>query len=170
MCHNCEEILRNWTKGKRKGLSFGFPMIWWEPRDYVTDCYFCIVNTKGVGKKNRHKISYPSTPSAIRPFSHCEELPVPVFSSFSSCADSDDDQRDHEGCNNEMVSESESFSVDTNWLSALELFSQTKLNDLVRDFELSKKAAKILASRLKKNIYLMTLQKFRISESETSLL
>ena len=103
---------------------------------------------KGVGKKNRHKISYPSIPSAIRPVPYCEELPVPVFSGFFSCAYSDDDQREHAGCNNQMVSESESFSDDTNRLSALELFSQTELNDLVCDLGLSKRAAGILTSRL----------------------
>ena len=49
-----------------------------------------------------------------------------------------------------MVSKSDSFSNETNRLSALELFSQTELDELVRDLGLSKKAAKILASRLKK--------------------
>ena len=131
-----------------------------------------MVNTKGVGKKNWHIISYPSIPSAIRPVPHCEKLPVLVFSGFYSSADIDDDQREHEGCNNKMVFESESFSDNTNRLSAPELFSQTELNDLVRDLRLSKKAEKILASRMleKHVLYLMTLQKFHIFESETSLL
>ena len=31
VCHNYEEILQDWTKGKHKGLSFGVPMIWREP-------------------------------------------------------------------------------------------------------------------------------------------
>ena len=26
LCHNCEEMLRDRTKGKRKGLPFGIPM------------------------------------------------------------------------------------------------------------------------------------------------
>jgi len=107
-------------------------MVWREPRDHVTDCYSCIVNKKGVGKKNRHKISCPSIPSAIRSVPHCEELPVPVFSVFSSCEDSDHDAGEHEGYKNEMVSESES-SDDTSRLSAPEPFRQTQLNDLVRD-------------------------------------
>ena len=47
-----------------------------------------------------------------------------------------------------MVSESESFSDDTNRLSAPELFNQTELNDLVRDLKLFKKAAEILPFRL----------------------
>ena len=134
-------MLHDWTKRKRKGLPFGVPMVWREPRDHATDCYFCMVNTKGVGKKNQHKISYASIPLAIRPVPHCEELQVPVFSDFSACENSDDDQREHENCNNEMVSESESFSDDTNRLSSPELFSQTELNDLVRDLGLSKKSA-----------------------------
>ena len=107
-----------------------------------------MVNTKGVGKKNQHKIFYPNIPSAIRPVPHCEELPVLVFGGFYLSADSDDNQREHEGCNNKMVFESESFSDDTNWISAPELFSQTELNDLVCDLGLSKKAEEILASRL----------------------
>ena len=79
VCHNCEEILRDWTKGKRKGLPFGVPMIWFEPNNHVIDCYFCMVNTTGVGKKNQHKITYPNIPSAIRPVPPAEEVPVPVF-------------------------------------------------------------------------------------------
>ena len=47
-----------------------------------------------------------------------------------------------------MVFESESFSDDTNRLSAPELFSQTELHELVCDLGLSKKAAEMLASRL----------------------
>ena len=85
-------------------------------------------NTKGVGKKNWHKISYPNIPSAIQPVPHCEKLPVPVFGGFYSSADSDDNQQENEGCNNKMVFESESFSDDTNRLSAPELFGQTEFS------------------------------------------
>ena len=119
-----------------------------------------MVNTKSVGKKNRHKISYPNIPSAIRPVPHCEELPVLVFIGFYSSADSDDNQREHEGCNNKMAFQSESFSDDTNRLSAPELFSQTELNDLVRDSGLSKKAEEILASRLQEKHLLDVSAKF----------
>ena len=153
VCHNCEEMLRDWTKGKRKGLPFGVPMVWREPKDHVTDCYFCLVNTKGVGKKNRQKISYPCIPSAIRPTPHSEELPVPVFNGFVLSEDegSEHDQQEHEGRDDglqEMVSESEASSSDTKQSSAPQQFSQPELNDLVRDLGLSKKAAEVLASRL----------------------
>ena len=33
VCHNCEEMLRDWTKGKQKGLPFGVSMVCREPRD-----------------------------------------------------------------------------------------------------------------------------------------
>ena len=57
VCHNCEEMLRDWTKVKRKGLPFGVPMVWRELKDHLNDCYFCMVNLKGIGKKNRQSTS-----------------------------------------------------------------------------------------------------------------
>ena len=82
MCHNCEETLRDWTKGKQKGLPFDMPMVWCESKEYLTGCYFCLVNTKGIGKKNRLNISYPSILSAIRPVLHSDEFSLPVFNGF----------------------------------------------------------------------------------------
>ena len=148
VCHNCEKMLRYWAKGKQKELPFGVPMVWLEPRDHVTNCYFCMVNTKGVDKKNPHKIFHPSILLPIRPVPHLKNFRSRFFSGFFSSADSNDDQREHEGCNNKMVFESESFSDDTNRLSAPELFRQTELNDLFCDLGLSKKAAEILAFTL----------------------
>ena len=74
VCHNCEEMLRDWTKRKRKILPFGVPKILREPDNHVTGCYFYMVNTTGVWKKNRHKITYPNIPSAIRSVPHSEEV------------------------------------------------------------------------------------------------
>ena len=65
VCHNCEEMFRDWKNGKRKGLPFGTCMVWRKPKEHLTDCYFCLVNTKVIGKKNRLNISYPRIPSAI---------------------------------------------------------------------------------------------------------
>lgn len=144
VCHNCEEMLRDWTKGKRKGLPFGVPMVWREPVDHHSDCYFCMVNIKGVGKKNRHNISYPNIPSAIRPIPHSEQLPIPVFKGFSSCEDEDTEQ-DQELS---KTTSADSSSSDSDISSTPQQFSQVELNDLVRDLALSKKAAEVLASRL----------------------
>ena len=83
----CEEMLRDWAKGKRKSLPFGVPMVWREPKEHLTDCYFCLVNTKDIGKKNWRNFSYPSIPSAIRPVLHSNEFPSPVFNGFLSSED-----------------------------------------------------------------------------------
>ena len=79
--HNCEEMLRDWTKEKRKGLRFG------EPKEHLTDCYFCLANKKGTGKKNWQNFSYPRIPSAIRLVLHSNEFPPPVFNGFLSSED-----------------------------------------------------------------------------------
>lgn len=47
-CKTCVEDLRRWSKGKKKKLPFGVPMVWREGKDHVTDCYFCMTNLKGL--------------------------------------------------------------------------------------------------------------------------
>ena len=54
-------------------------MVWREPKDHYSDCYFCGIKTKGINRKNRTSLTYPSLDSAIRPVPHIEELPIPVF-------------------------------------------------------------------------------------------
>ena len=153
VCHNCEEMLRDWTKGKRKGLPFGIPMTWREQQNHVSDCYFCLVNTKGIGKKSRSQIIYPNIPSAIRPIPHSNELPVPVFTCLPY---------DHEDCisqSDDAYSQTATDSKDPAFGSiepAPQQFSQLELNDLVRDLGLSKNSAEILASRLKEKGMLQT--------------
>ena len=150
VCHNCEEMLRDWTKGKRKGLPFGIPMVWREPKEHLRDCYFCMVNTKGIGEKNRQNFSYPSIPSAIRPVLHSNEFPPPVFIGFLPSKDeetgSEKERMDME--HKKTDTESEDSSSESK-KAAPQKFNQSELNDLVRDLNLSKQAAEILASRLK---------------------
>ena len=55
VCHNCEEMLCNWTKGKRKGLPFGVPMVWHEPKEHLTDCYFLFGQHKRYWKEKSAK-------------------------------------------------------------------------------------------------------------------
>ena len=62
-------------------------MVWREPKEHLTDCYFCLVNTKGIGKKNQLNISYSSIPSAIRLVLHSDEFPPLVFNGFVSSKD-----------------------------------------------------------------------------------
>ena len=124
-------------------------MTWQEPTDHTTDCYFCLVNTKFIGKKNRHKISYPSMPSAIRPTLNSDELSILVFKRVLRSEDvgSDQDQETADETQ-EILSESGDPSYETPQSLTPQQFSQPELNDLERDLGLSKNAAEVLASRI----------------------
>lgn len=141
VCKQCVEGLRMWTKGTRAKLPFGIPMIWREPKDHSSDCYFCIVKTSGYNKKNKCKIEYPSLLSAIRPVPHSAEIPVPVFNEFHSL-----EEGEYVYGADESDSNDEDFEIEDD--SVRKGFEQQELNDLVRDLGLSKKASELLASRL----------------------
>ena len=128
-------------------LKFGVPMVWREPKNHVDDCYFCLVNVKGFNKKNKQHLQYPNIHSAMRPIPHSDKVPIPIFTklpdidedqlrSSTSSTNSDDDDKEqdiaHEAWNAGRVS----------------LYSQSELNDLIRDLNLPKQSAEVLASRL----------------------
>ena len=69
------ENLRDWRNGKRKSMPFAIPMVWGKGKD-ILDCYFCMINLKGMNYKNKHHVQYPDVPSAIRPIPHSPDLPV----------------------------------------------------------------------------------------------
>ncbi|GBM68741.1 hypothetical protein AVEN_263565-1 [Araneus ventricosus] len=138
-CRTCEITLFNWLHGKRKDICV--PVIWRDPANHIDDCYFCMVPAaSGVfTKKKKRTIEYPNIPSALRPVSHGEVLPIPEpptdFSissldmshnssqaSTSACGGSKDD--DDFWCFDETSSPHKIISVE--------------LNDLVRDLDLSK--------------------------------
>jgi hypothetical protein len=54
-------------------------MVWREPKNYLDDCYYCIVNIIGINRNNRDKWSYPDLPSARRPVPHSDLVTVPPF-------------------------------------------------------------------------------------------
>ena len=134
-------MLRDWTKGKRKGLPFGIPMVWRKPKEHLTDCYFCLVNTKGIGKKDRLNISFPSFPSAIRPVLHSDEFPTPVFNGFVSfeVEETESEEKHMEMQYKRTDTESEDSSIESK-KAVPQQFNQLELNDLVRDLDLSKQA------------------------------
>ena len=72
-------------------------MVWREPQNHLSDCYFCAVKTTGLTFNTRSSVDYPSLPSAIQLVSHGDELPIPTSHGFqfnenesiSSCEDSE---------------------------------------------------------------------------------
>lgn len=144
VCKTCVESLRYWSKGERKGLPFGIPMAWGEPRNHLDDCYFCAVNVKGMNRYKKRSWLYPNVQSVKPPTLHSENLPIPVFTSLSAEYSNDVEMLDSYSQNdNNSENEFEECS------STFQGFSQGEQNDLIRDLHLSKKSAELLASRLK---------------------
>lgn len=146
ICKTCVEHLRQWTTGKRKCLKFGVPMVWREPRNHHDDCYFCLVNIKGINRNNRHKWTYPDLDSARRPVVHSEEIPVPSFSSLPELTEDDTETSTSDEVKRIQSENDSDFEAD---LATPQCFNQEELNDLIRDLNLSKESAELLASRLK---------------------
>ena len=57
-------------------------MVWRQPQNHRSDCYFCAAKTTGLTSKTRSSVDYPSLPSAIQPVPHSDELPIPTFHGF----------------------------------------------------------------------------------------
>ena len=148
VCRTCVENLRQWTKGKRKCLSFGIPMVWREPKNHVDDCYFCCVNISGFSAKTKSAISYPNLPSAMRPVLHSDDLPIPVFTALD-VEISEDECDTGDTLSGDSGDNDEDFSDALLDREAPQLFNQAELNDLVRDLDLPKESAEMLGSRLK---------------------
>ncbi|KAK2578077.1 hypothetical protein KPH14_001025 [Odynerus spinipes] len=139
-CTKCFITLLRYKKNKKYKMPFNVPMVWREPSDHATDCYFCMTNITGFNKKNKRQIVYPNVPSAIRPVLIQEDAPnLPCSSSMEYTVNDQELQED-------ISSEEETFE------SSLEkqahLINQAELNDLIRDLNLTKDKAELLASRL----------------------
>ena len=71
------ENLRDWRNGKRKNMPFSIPMVWREGKDHIMDCYFCMINLKGIYCKKKHHVQYLNVLLAIKPIPHDPYLSVP---------------------------------------------------------------------------------------------
>ena len=140
------ENLRNWRNGKRKSMPFAIPMLWKERKDHITDCYFCMINLKGINRKNKSHFQYPDVPSAIRPVPHGSDLPVPELDgNMQYCSDFKHSDMTVVARDNVYKSEKDDHPLP---------LSQAELNDLTRELKLSKESFQLLGSRLK-NKYLL---------------
>ena len=55
VCIACMSTFSLRMKGK-KHFSFGVPMVWREPQNHFSDCYFCAVKTTGLTSKTRSSV------------------------------------------------------------------------------------------------------------------
>lgn len=122
-------------------------MMWREPQNHHSDCYFCAVNVKGFNLCKKQTWEYPDLESAVRPVPHSKEIPIPVFTSLLDIPLSDTEEIQDFVSSTSRSSESEYEGSSL----APQQFSQKELNDLIRDLYLSKQSAELLASRLKGN-------------------
>ena len=131
-------------------------MVWREPTNHVTDCYFCMVPpvSGGITKKKKSAIAYPNIFAAIRPVPHGESLPVTDPPTAFSMDPSNDEDEDEQA--SAILGFSAFYYIDQDSdsdfcegaSSAPHRITQEELNDLVRDLELSKNKAELLESRL----------------------
>ncbi|CAG9794568.1 unnamed protein product [Diatraea saccharalis] len=135
VCKTCVEFLRLWTNKKRNKFRYQTAMK--EPMNHHDDCYFCLVNTTAINRKNRAKWEYPCIRSAYRRVLSPNISPEPQ-------AGAPQDELVHLEANTHS-SESE-FECD---LDTPKPFNQDELSDLIRDLGLPKSASELLPSRLK---------------------
>ena len=128
-------------------MPFAIPMVWREPKDHVSDCYFCLTSITGVTANCKHSVQYPNLPSAMRPVPHSVELPMPKSPINMTLSDSESNDKDVGQANNNMDCDPTFTGASSS--NEPHLLTQRCLNDIVRDLNLSKKQAELLGSRLK---------------------
>ncbi|GBO34590.1 hypothetical protein AVEN_50030-1 [Araneus ventricosus] len=130
-------------------------MIWREPTNHIDDCYFCEAPpaSGGFNKKKKSTIECPNILSALRPVSHGEGLPIPETPTDCHISSDEEDldvshnspQTSTSACGGSRRDDDFSCFDET---SSPHKITSVELNDLVRDLDLSKSKAEILASRL----------------------
>jgi len=52
-------------------------MVWRQPMDHVSYCYFCLTSITGATAKSKYTVQYPNLLYVMRPIPQSVELPVP---------------------------------------------------------------------------------------------
>lgn len=147
-CVSCQSNLGYWIKGKRTSMPFAVPMVWREPTNHYTDCYFCMTNIKGFSSKNKNRIVYPVVPSAIRPVPHGKDLPVTLPPSNWEPSEEKYDLSPVDANSGATEAVDIDYEPESQDEKMPHLIEQDELNDLVRDLNLSKQHSELLGSRL----------------------
>jgi len=76
-CSRYSRYLRCWLIIMHQSIPFAVPVFWWEQKDHLSDCYFCLTKIDGHNSKSKHAIVYPNIPSTPRLVEHDDFLPYP---------------------------------------------------------------------------------------------
>jgi hypothetical protein len=128
-----------------QSVSFTVSVVWRDQKNHLTDCYFYFTKIDGHNSKAKHNVGYPNSPSARKPVEHDDSLPIrkpPQQWTVYKEEPTSNSPEDESGpsCSN--------VDPDFTELTVPYLISQTELNDLARDLNLSKFQAEPLASYL----------------------
>lgn len=137
-CKACSTKLYKWSLGQEVYFSFLMPMLWREPKNHVDDCYFCLMNVVGLNAKKLSKYKYADVSSVSKPVPRTNNDPLPICPDVSA---------NSMGTFSASPTNSSSPTEDFN-MEETHLISQSMLNDLIRDLDLSKQKAELVASRL----------------------
>ena len=125
-------------------MPFAVPMVWREPSNHSSDCYFCLTPpvASGMNRKKNQGIDTLNIPSAIRPVPHGEDLPMPE-SPKEYNLNSEMEEED-----TEKTEPHEEETIDPGFQGPASesphKLTQNDLNDLVRNLELPKVKAELL--------------------------
>lgn len=155
VCGRCHIMLTRWEKNKtRENLKFTIPMTWTSPTS-SHNCYFCMTEIAGFTSSNRSKIIYANVSSAVKPqktvivdeTEALAEMEVEKEEVPMEEEEEEDEEEEEEIFRSENPKDKD-FMPDKETKDP-ETFSREELNDLIRDLNLPKDGAELLASRLK---------------------
>ena len=117
-------------------MPFAISMVWREPTDYSSNCYFCMILavSKGMSRKKKCTVKYPNIPSAVRPVPHGKELPIPAPPDFYILDPYDDHNDDLDSASPEPSTSAHPEFELPHSSPEPHLISQSEPNDLIRDF------------------------------------
>ena len=127
-------------------------MVWREPSNHATGCYFCMVPpvSGGITKKKSWTIVYLNIPSALCSVPHGEGISIPEPpKEFTIDSDDEDKGKSTSGSPEPPAFTEPHVSHSRSSATQPHILTQDELNDLVGDLELSKSKAELLRSRLK---------------------